>query len=188
MVSVQDFLNAFSQQWNADRKRRGSTLRNAYQEGKTTAYMLDKKDFRGTFFARLARRLGQQALPERQNLDIVYYSTKAHNIEHTPRIRPARLNVIIEHETGKKVEEEMWKLLMWRAPLKVLVFYDRQAPWLDHKLRQLYALRQEVNKGWPEADDTTYLFLIGRPPQRGDLPVWWYCDSSNNKTTIKTLD
>ena len=182
MVSVQAFLKAFSQQWNADRKHRGSTLRDAYQKGKmSTAYMLDKENFPKTFFARLARRLGQQALRERQRLDVVYYTTKAHNIEHTP-VRPARLNVIIEHETEEKVEEEMWKLLMWRAPLKVLVFYDRQAPWLDCKLRQLYALRQEVNREWPEADDTSYLFLIGRrPPQRGTLPVWWYCDSSNKK-------
>ena len=182
MVSVQDFLNAFSRQWNADQKRRGRALRDAYQKGKmSTAYMLDKKNFSETFFARLAIRLDQQALPERQRLDVVYYTTKAHNIEHTPRIRPARLNVIIEHETVEKVEEEMWKLLMWRAPLKVLVFYDRQALWLDAKLRQLDALRQEVNREWPEADDTSYLFLIGRPPQRGALPVWWCCDSSNNE-------
>ena len=184
MVSVQDFLKAFSQQWNADQKRKGKALRDAYQEDKTTtAYMLGEngEDFPQTFFDRLAKRLGQQALRERQRLDVVYYTTKAHNIEHTPRIRPARLNVIIEHETKEKVEEEMWKLLMWRAPLKVLVFYDRQAPWLDAKLRQLDALRQEVNREWPEADDTSYLFLIGRPPQRGALPVWWCCDSSNNE-------
>ena len=195
MVSVQDFLNAFSQQWNADRECRGRALRDAYQEDKTTtAYMLGEngEDFPQTFFDRLAKRLGQQALPERQRLDVVYYTTKAHNIEHTPRIRPACLNVIIEHENGEKVEEEMWKMLMWRAPLKVLVFYDwsedertenpEKEQWLENKLRQLYALRQEVNREWPEADDTSYLFLIGRPPQRGALPVWRWCCYSSEKT------
>ena len=178
MVSVQDFLNAFSQQWNADRECRGRALRDACKKGKmSTDYMLKEN----SFFARLAEeRLGQQVLLERQYLDVIYYTTKAHNIEHTPRPHPACFNVIIEHEIGEKVEEEMWKLLMWRAPLKVLVWYDRQAPGLDAKLRQLDALRQEVNREWPEADKTTYLFLVGQPQEGNELPLWWYsyCDSS----------
>lgn len=193
MVSVQDFLTAFSQQWKADQKHKGAKLRDAYQDDKSwTAYMLGEKkvDFCGTFFNRLARRLGQESLPQRQRLDIVYYTTKAQNIRHTKRIRPARLNVIIEHENGEEVEEEMWKMLMWRAPLKVLVFYDwppwqatttRRQNWLDNKLIQLLDMRHEVDTLWPEAAKTTYLFLVGCLPQRGTLPVWWYCDSSNNK-------
>ena len=191
VVSAQKFYKAFFDQWNDDRKDNCEALRQAYRNAPgRTAYMLGKKgeDFSKTFFDRLATRLGQEPLRERQNLDVVYYTTKAQNICHKERIRPACFNVIIEHETDKKVEEEMWKMLMWRAPLKVLVFYDwsnnerkkkpEKAQWLENKLRQLYALRQEVNREWPEADDTSYLFLIGRPPQRGALPVWWRCYSS----------
>ncbi len=192
MVSAQDFRDAFSQQWRADRRRKSAKLRDAYQDDKRwTAYMLGKKDdFLGTFFDRLARRLGQEMLRERQNLDVVYYTTKARNIGHKKRIRPARLNVIIEHENKEKVEEEMWKMLMWRAPLKVLVLYDwppwrktttRRQNWLENKLTTLFDMRREVDTLWPEAAKTTYLFLVGRLPQRGALPVWWYCDSSNRK-------
>ena len=194
VVSAQKFCKAFFDQWNDDRKDNCEALRQAYRNAQDrTAYMLGKKkvDFSKTFFHRLARKLRQKPTRERQNLDVVYYTTKAQNICHKERIRPARLNVIIEHENDKKVEEEMWKMLMWRAPLKVLVFYDwsknerkkkpEKEQWLENKLRQLYALRQEVNRKWPEADDTSYLFLIGRPPQRSALPVWWCCDSSNKK-------
>ena len=111
--------------------------------------MLGKKDdFLGTFFDRLARRLGQEMLRERQNLDGVYYTTKARNIGHKKRIRPARLNVIIEHE---------------------------------NKLTTLFDMRHEVDTLWPEAAKTTYLFFVGQLPQRGTLPVWLYCDSSNRK-------
>lgn len=197
MVSVQDFRNAFFQQWNADRKSRGRTLRDAYRNATgRTAYMLGKKgDFSKTFFDRLSRRLDQKALPERQNLDIVYYTTKAQNICHEERIRPARLNVIIEHENGKKVEEEMWKMLMWRAPLKVLVFYDwsdnerknkpEKARWLEDKLIALFDMRHEVDALWPEANETAYLLLVGRSPKRGEPPCWWYYDSSDKK--LRTL-
>ena len=37
---------------------------------------------------------------------------------------PSKLHVLIEHEHGESIEEEMWKLLFLRAPLKVLIFYD----------------------------------------------------------------
>lgn len=192
MVSVQDFLCAFSQQWNDDRQRHCEALRFAYRDDKTcTAYMLGKKkaDFSDTFFDRLAGRLHQQAIAQRQTLDVVYYTTGVRAIPYRNREYPARLNVIIEHENGNEIEREMWKLVMWRAPLKVLIFYDwpddertekpPKARWLEDKLDALLRIRSEVGTLWPEADETTYLFLVGRPPQRGVLPVWWYADSSN---------
>lgn len=196
MVSVQDFLKAFSQQWNADLQENCKARQDAYRDGKEwTDYMLGEKkaDFPGRFFDRLAEKLHQQTIAQRQNLDVVYYTTKVQNICHKRRIRPACFNVIIEHENGEEVEEEMWKLLMLRAPLKVLVFYDRppwcktatgRENWLKDKLRKLDALRQEVNREWPEADKTTYLFLVGRPLEASGLPLWspFSCDSSEERT------
>lgn len=188
MVSLEKFRNAFSQQWNADRQHNCEKLQRAYRKNtEKTAYMLgaNKSSFSGTFFDRLAKNLGQEAIRERQQLDIVYYTTKAQNISHEKRIRPARLNVIIEHANEKEVEEEMWKLLMWRAPLKVLVFYDhldiKKKQWPQDKIRELLEMHDQVNALWPEADETAYLFLVGRPPQCGDLPIWRHCDSSNKE-------
>ena len=188
VVSAQEFYEAFFDQWNDDRKDNCEALREAYQDPDRTVwtdYMLGEnrdKFKKKTFFHRLARKLRQEPIRERQNLDVVYYTEPAQNAPQDKDMpRPACFNVIIEHENDKdNVEKEMWKLLMWRAPLKVLVWYDRQAPGLDAKLRQLDALRQEVNREWPEADKTTYLFLVGQPQEGNELPLWWYsyCDSS----------
>ena len=193
MVSARRFRKVFIGQWNEELHCDHDAILNAYQDDKRwTAYMLGnkKKDFPGTFFDRLAGRLGQEALPQRQRLDIVYCTVRSQNIRHTERIRPARLNVIIEHENGEDVEEEMWKMLMWRSPLKVLVLYDwppwrattkRRQNWLEDKLTTFFDMRHEVDTLWPEAAKTTYLFLVGRPPHRSAPPVWWYCDSSNRE-------
>ena len=191
MVSVQDFLKAFSQQWNADQECRGvQPLRDAYQDDDMwTAYMQGRNRgaFPDTFLDRLAERLGQKAIRERQYLDVVYYTEVARNAPQD-RIRPVHWNVIIEHENGEDVEKEMWKMLQWRAPLKVLIFYDwppwRQTTpdredWLVNKLDALFDLRREVDASWPEAIATTYLFLTGKPPQPGTLPDWRYCDSTD---------
>ena len=75
-------------------------------------------------------------------------------------------------------------MLMWRAPLKVLVFYDwsdnerknkpEKARWLRDKLDDLFEMGRQVDNLWPEADKTACLFLVGQSPKRGDLPVWGY--------------
>ena len=185
MVSAQDFLNAFSQQWCADRKRRRQAIQHAYQDDERwTDYMLGehRPDFPNTFLDRLAKKLSQKALRERQNLDVVYYTKTARNApQDKDMIRPACLNVIIEHENDEDVEKEMWKLLMWRAPLKVLIFYDwppwrktttDRENWRKDKLGKLFDLGREVDTLCPEAAKTTYLFLSGQLPQRDALPVW----------------
>ncbi len=191
MVTKRQFLKVFAQQWNDDLEHRRDHIQDAYQGDATwTVYMLgqNRQDFPGSFFDRLAVNLDQQACRERQNLDVVYYTTLA---QHAPQEedmpRPARLNVIVEHENGEDVEKEMWKLLMWRAPLKVLVFYDWppwRAPaedWLQDKLNTLFALHQEVNRSWAENAKTAYLFLVGRLQQHGAPPVWEYCASTNRR-------
>ena len=199
-VSLQDFRDAFSQQWRDDLQDRDKELRRTYRGSKTTltAYMLGKKDdFCHAFFARVARKLDQKPLRERQNLDMVYYTEKARNISHTKRIRPARMNVIIEHEAKKTGEEEMWKMLMWRASLKVLVFYDwsddekegnrrrHRKEWLENKRNDLFDMHSQIDALWSEDAKTDYLFLVGRSRKHGELPLWWHADSSNH--TLRPL-
>ena len=185
MVSAQDFLKAFSQQWRADWKNKRKAIQHAYQDDERwTAYMLGKKkeDFSDTFLDRLAKELRQKALRERQNLDVVYYTKTARNAPQGKMIRPACMNVIVEHENKGDVEKEMWKLLMWRAPLKVLIFYDwpewrktttGRENWLKDKRSKLFHLGREVDTLCPETGKTTYLFLVGQPPRPDAPPVWW---------------
>jgi len=93
---------------------------------------------------------------------------------------PSEIHVAIEHEHGSHVEEEMWKLIHWRAPLKVLIFYDwneweknsdSNRTWLGSKVSNLWSMLEQVNSYFPENVTTEYLFLIGyrgvpsRPPR-----------------------
>ena len=80
------------------------------------------------------------------------------------------MDVLIEHENDEYIEEEMWKLLMWRSPLKVLVCYDwaenekttcKRIQWLKNKLDELADMARQVNETWNEAEETEYLIVIG---------------------------
>ena len=79
------------------------------------------------------------------------------------------MHALIEHELGENVEEEMWKLIFWRAPLKVLMFYDwadrekitdSRNRWLTGKLASLVRMLAEVDQFHAEDPRTQYVFLI----------------------------
>src|SRR5258706_9747971 len=68
---------------------------------------------------------------------------------------------IVEHENGKDIETELWKLTHWRAPLKVLVFYRFGEGWLTEKIRlacKLIAAQQSHHK----EQDADYLLIVGQ--------------------------
>ena len=79
-------------------------------------------------------------------------------------------------------EEEMYKLLMWPAALKVLIFYDWPAydcnqnhqQWLTQKLTTLFAMGREIDVQRPGVSKAEYLFLIGQTQQEGEPPTWRY--------------
>lgn len=101
---------------------------------------------------------------------------------------PSRLDVLIEHENGERLEEEMWKLLFWRAGLKVLIGYDysedehdeplgkrhpgkTKGDWAPDKLEFLRTMHREAGGG---DDDSEYLLLIGnRESWSSANPVSW---------------
>ncbi len=89
---------------------------------------------------------------------------------------PSRLDVLIEHENGERLEEEMWKLLFWRADLKVLIGYDYcedefdqtlgkrfhgrvKRDWAPGKLEQLRDMVRQVHG--EEGDGSEYILIFG---------------------------
>lgn len=91
---------------------------------------------------------------------------------------PSRFYAIVEHERGEYPEEELWKLLFWRADLKVIVMYDYTSEdqakrqhkgkpcWLQDK-KELFAktLKQfnvdQSQDGAPWKDPSFYLIVVG---------------------------
>ena len=189
MVSAKDFCDAFAEQWNEDTDSGRDAILDAYEDNKRwTEYMLAKKE--GSFLGRLLKKLpplGRRPSEmgrEWYTLDAVYYEKDA--CIYRPKDGgpyPDCLHVIIEHENAGDVETEMWKLLMFRSPLKVLIFYDyrdddketdEKKEWLARKVSKLFEMGWKVERRCSEADNVKYLFLVGNRSEEGQLPCWRY--------------
>ena len=195
-VSAEDFREAFAEQWREDVEERENDILTAYPyDRQWTDYMpgpkkkceCDKnvtcepcRTRRKSFLGRLSERLSlTRSMSEWLNIDVVYYDRKQllsqGKLAGVPY--PACLSVLIEHENGMNPEEELWKLLMFRSPLKVVIFYDHgdDDQWLRAKLRELFKIGEETDASWSEERATEYLFVVGRRPVNGQVPHWFYC-------------
>ena len=184
MTALQ-FCNAFAKQWKTETERSEGNILEAFKNDRTwTNYMVTNKE---SFLSRLAKGMNFAITKEYYKLDAVYYNEgDQSNILFPPpnELYPHCLHVIIEHENGERVEQEMYKLLLHRSPLKVLIFYDypecqkaqnqEYARWLDDKLSQFICIGKAVNDAWPEAENTEYLFLVGNTILENQIPQWRY--------------
>jgi hypothetical protein len=104
------------------------------------------------------------------------------------------VRVAVEHENYDDVQTEMWKLVHWRVPLKVLIFYDfsekdtkRKRPyradpsvgdlksgqdWLGAKLDLLGDIISKA-QGVLTKEDSAYLVIIGMWRETAPVGVGW---------------
>lgn len=117
-----------------------------------TDYMLTGEN---SFLPRLGRQLlGENAEVVRESYGMVDICFVANN----NRGYPERIDVMVEHENQSNVENEMWKLIFLRSPLKVVVFYHHSP---EDKLEQCWEMLMRANEQFPENPDTRYLFIVG---------------------------
>ena len=93
---------------------------------------------------------------------------------------PPWMEVLIECENNYETTEyEMWKLLRFRSPLKVLVTYDwserakrnpHRVNALKKKLDELEALAREIDGSCKEVEEMEYLIVTGH--QGCDDAIW----------------
>jgi hypothetical protein len=108
------------------------------------------------------------------------------------------IHALIEHERNYDPEVEMWKLIHWRSPLKVLMFYDwaesekvttDRQQWVSSKLTRFGEMLSTVNTFHPEAISTQYLYLVGSRPGEGTHVEWiWASNNSSQPTPLKRRD
>lgn len=190
LVSAADFAKAFDHAWAAVLQEAGaeSRIRELFRNDSCwTDFMLSSE---AGLLANVATCLKSSVA------DLEYYGREIYSIDATlvGGIRetdllgrgdqgyPARLYALIEHENGDAVEEEMWKLLWWRSPLKVIIFYDysaadcakttRFAQWLPTKLKMLERMRADVSNFHPEDPATEYLLVVGQLTDARGIPSW----------------
>ena len=187
LINGQRFLDAFANvhfdRLSEDRKKKN--LMKAYRSGdpEWTKYMFSKKN---GFLKEVMERLR----PKNERLE--YVTEKLARID---AMFVAKLHVLIEHEHGENIEEEKWKLIFLRAPLKVLIFYDwdedkkktkEEKIWVQDKLKTLKKMLNTVNGFFPECELTEYLFIIGnRSDYRGDVKWRWASNKQPKLTYLK---
>ena len=186
-VSARRFRQMFAKLWNEEVGGNREAILEAYQDNTNwTEYMLatNQTPCEDTFLGRLSERMELAMVREQLRLDAIFHSQDQDNVLRiNPSVKfPACMNVIIEHENGEYVEREMWKLLMIRSPLKVLMFYDyredekttdeRKRTWLKKKLEKLLEWCRHVDSVWPESRNAEYLFLVGNRTTAEAMPVW----------------
>ncbi len=187
-ITAEQFLDAFREQWKEAVEDNPEGIKQSYCSDSTwTGFM---KANRNSLLRRVSEKLSLDVGMEFQTLDCVYYKKESNQIEGYESFA-ACLDVIIEHENQVTVEFEMWKFLIFRSPLKVLIFYDwseyekerseRRRNWLSDKLVRLLKMGSEFGVRWPEAEDTEYLFLVGNRLEEGEIPQWRHM-------TIKSRD
>ncbi len=184
----EDFRNAWCKVWNGKDK---SELSEKFHKSATwtewTDCMLNSDD---SFLQCVAKELkfSKVKVPsdraqknvyqvEYQRLDMVLMSDYNGNY-------PYMLDVVIEHENDRHPENEMWKLMLLRSPLKVIIFYDHPGKLLPEKLDELRKMLCKANDAFPENENTDYLFIIGKLSEDHQMHWWW---SSDKESSVKEL-
>ena len=181
-IQPNEFLEAYKNEWISLIETDPKEVTEIYGNSKKkwTSYMLAKDGFLSKVMNRLSddnRRLEYKR--EYYTLDALYVSGE--DLFRENKIYPSQLHVLIEHEQGDNIEEEMWKLIFWRSPLKVIIFYDwndyekstsARKDWLTSKLNKLVDMLSHANSFFPENENTSYLFIIGNRIKENQLPQW----------------
>lgn len=197
LINGQKFLDAFANVYfdrlSEDRKKKN--LMKAY-DTEWTEYMLSENN---GFLKEVMERLRpknerlEYVTEKLARIDAMFVGGEdlfRNNLEY-----PSKLHVLIEHEHGEKIQEEMWKFIFLRAPLKVLIFYDydeneketkEMKIWVQDKLKALKKMLNTVNGFFPECELTEYLFIIGnRSDYRGDVKWRWASNKQPKLTYLK---
>ena len=201
----QAFLDVWSERIEAEEAR--NQIIAAYPDnGLRTKYMLgDRLGADGGMLGDVAQMLGRKVHYEKNNIDCLYY----HDIQGGNNLRPWVLDgqwpmvfdAIIEHENDNRIEDEWWKLHIYRAPLKVLIAHDYSeehkrlnpiaAMWLSNKLEMLKEMAQVARDNWQghSEDDDEYLVVIGNIGLEGELPqwTWWKLVETDNGCDFRDI-
>ncbi len=89
---------------------------------------------------------------------------------------PEKLQVLIEHENQGLIETEFYKLLFWRAPLKVIIAYDYKKKVSSEKRNVFREALKRCWEAWPENPHAEYLFIVGKGEynqEKAPIKVTW---------------
>lgn len=203
-ITAEQFRNAFASawsQWKAENWNTGNSSRAAEYYGHdatwTSAMLKGEGALQGTtgpgvlprtFRELLGNEIKTRVKAEWYTIDRLIVSGNDLFEHEEGLLHPSHLDVLIEHENREDWEVEMWKLLFWRAPLKVLIGYDynddeleqysksgnSKGDWLREKIAMLHKMYSEVRQTAQVTDLGQYLLIAGnRSNSEPTSPVKW---------------
>ncbi len=163
-ITAGEFLEAFRETWCAGAESRKIAVAEKFEAKDSlwtgwTKYMLtDDDSFLRCVAVELGFPRGKKGCTEK-NVHYTEYNRidmvlmRDYNGDY-----PYMFDVLIEHENDQHPENEMWKLMLLRAQLKVIIFYGHTP---EDKLKQMSKMLKKANAAFPENPATEYLFIIG---------------------------
>ncbi len=199
-ITSKDFISAFKKEWDKEIKIKSEEILEKFKDTREwTDFMLSNKRFLNQIMRRIPYQDSELIYwKEFYTIDAVYVSGED-LLGRKELSYPKGLQVIIEHENGDHPEEEMWKLLYWRSPLKVLIFYDyheyqkkqdeKKKTWLKERLEKFTKMLINVETFFKENVSTEYLFIIGNQEIVGGTINWRaaYMKPSNTKLELEKI-
>ena len=191
-MNANEFKQAFLETWEkwTDSEERVQRVIDAWEPNRScrgrawTKFMLgNTQDTRAdSFLYAVGARLGRSVNWEQYTLDCVFCRDEPDLLRRDGGY-PAGYDAIIENENDGCPEEEWWKLLIFRAPLKILIFYDwsdeekenipDRANWLVDRLENFAEMTRQMRYRWPgRRDEDDYLIVVGYVAAGEDLPRW----------------
>lgn len=97
-------------------------------------------------------------------------------INDSRRFWPVKYTILLEHENlFDQVDEELFKLINRRSPLKVIVTYKvKQDPIIriDEKVKMFCSIIKKSNAWFPENESTEYLCIFGYRNETDSALLW----------------
>jgi hypothetical protein len=180
-ITANEFYAAFQAEWTALCASEPITGLTPFESRGAWTQRIQKKD---GFLYRVMKRLVNEARPleyrtEWYFVDALYVGGE--NMYGDNLSYPSEVHALVEHEFDEDLETEMWKLIHWRSPLKVIITYDwaddekttdQRKNYLTNKASKLRSMLASVNRFHPESTDTEYLLLMASRV-RHDGPITW---------------
>ncbi len=213
-ITAKEFLNSFSRAWHDWLAENSARIVDFYTHATswTSAMLQEAGTLKGangsgvllrTFDRLSEQNAGIELKAEWYTIDRLIVSGTNLLPSEDKLLHPARLDVLIEHENGDDWEVEMWKLLFWRSPLKVLIGYDyndddveryrkerdSKGDLLSKKIKLLRDMYNKSRHATETKDTEQYLLIVGnRADSKPGSPVRWrWCRIDEPRSVLTYL-
>jgi hypothetical protein len=188
IVTLSDFLNGFAAEWYAASD--AGELPSGGPYGNRDVWKQFVEGESG-LVARVLRRIQGNHPALRYCREAVFRFDGAYAIGNVEPY-PVTFAAFVEHELNDNPEREMQKLILARALLKVLIFYDYgehqkttvwRQQWVESKLAWFASALARADTLCPENPSTAYLFIVGKHPASAGAVEWFHASNISLQLT-----